>query len=262
MAYLARSKALASIQQCLNVVRLVHMNLGYPNPVAGCHQLQTVLTGIKRVKGTAAAYKLPFNPSHLTAIKSHLNLTCVVDACFFAIITTCFFGLVRIGNVTVSNNNWHNCILRCDISFLKNGATLVIRASKTIQFKERLHKAVLPVFPSHPLCPVQAIKDVLDLAGPVPPSAPLFSYWNNGRLVMPLASVFRRKLSVSLNFIDAGGKAEFSTHSLRRGGASWLLSVGVPVETIKVLGDWKSNAVFKYLLPSDSQRLQMLPRTV
>jgi hypothetical protein len=81
VAYLARFKALASIQQCLNVVRLVHMNLGYPNPVAGCHQLQAVLTGIKRVKGTAAAYKLPFNPSHLTAIKSHLNLTCVVNAC-------------------------------------------------------------------------------------------------------------------------------------------------------------------------------------
>jgi hypothetical protein len=56
------------------------------NPVAGCHQLQTVMTGIKRVKGTAAAYKLPFSPSHLTAFKSHLNLTCVVDAWFFAII--------------------------------------------------------------------------------------------------------------------------------------------------------------------------------
>ena len=39
----------------------------------------------------------------------------------------------------------------------------------------------------------------------------------------------------------------FSVHSLRAGRACDLLSYGVSVETIKKLGRWKSNAVFKYL---------------
>jgi len=51
--------------------------------------------------------------------------------------------------------------------------------------------------------------------------------------------------------------AHYNTHSLRRSGASHLLASGVPLETIKVLGDWKSDCIFKYLKPTASQRLSM-----
>ena len=39
----------------------------------------------------------------------------------------------------------------------------------------------------------------------------------------------------------------YSVHSLRAGRALQLLKLGVSVETIKCLGRWKSNAVFRYL---------------
>ena len=40
---------------------------------------------------------------------------------------------------------------------------------------------------------------------------------------------------------------DFGSHSFRRGGASLAFQAGLPLEIIKILGDWKSNAVLLYL---------------
>ena len=39
----------------------------------------------------------------------------------------------------------------------------------------------------------------------------------------------------------------YTVHSLRIGWALDLLKLGLSIETIKKIGHWKSNAVFKYL---------------
>ena len=47
----------------------------------------------------------------------------------------------------------------------------------------------------------------------------------------------------------------FSTHSFHRGGATYAFKVGVPVEVIKLLGDWKSDAFQQYLfIPKQKKR--------
>ena len=69
----------------------------------------------------------------------------------------------------------------------------------------------------------------------------------------------RAKLKVLLTAI--GLKAEdYGTHSLRRSGASYLLAKGVPLEMIKVMGDWSPNSscVFRYLRPGPEDKLQVL----
>lgn len=45
------------------------------------------------------------------------------------------------------------------------------------------------------------------------------------------------------------GLSNFSGHSFRRGGAQTLVQEGVAIENIKILGRWKSNAVFRYIDP-------------
>jgi hypothetical protein len=44
---------------------------------------------------------------------------------------------------------------------------------------------------------------------------------------------------------------EFSTHSFRRGGASWAFTAEVPTELIQLYGDWRSDAYKKYLKLED-----------
>lgn len=39
----------------------------------------------------------------------------------------------------------------------------------------------------------------------------------------------------------------YASHSFRRGGASFAYQSGVPIELIKALGDWRSDAVLIYL---------------
>jgi hypothetical protein len=53
-----------------------------------------------------------------------------------------------------------------------------------------------------------------------------------------------QKQLLCLSGRDAG---RFASHSFRRGGASFAFQAGVPVETIKLLGDWKSDVFFEYL---------------
>ena len=41
--------------------------------------------------------------------------------------------------------------------------------------------------------------------------------------------------------------SQYAGHSFRRGGASFAHQAGLPVDRIKLLGDWKSDAVLLYL---------------
>ena len=41
--------------------------------------------------------------------------------------------------------------------------------------------------------------------------------------------------------------SSYAGHSFRRGGASFAFESGIPIELIKMLGDWKSNSVLLYL---------------
>ena len=50
---------------------------------------------------------------------------------------------------------------------------------------------------------------------------------------------------------------KFSGHSLRRGGRSFAMQCGAPLEWVKMQGDWSSNAVEGYLSSAFSLRLQL-----
>ena len=47
----------------------------------------------------------------------------------------------------------------------------------------------------------------------------------------------------------------YSSHSLRRGGTSYLRSVGATIEELKVRGDWKSDAVMLYIQQPLEERI-------
>jgi hypothetical protein len=51
---------------------------------------------------------------------------------------------------------------------------------------------------------------------------------------------------------------DVSTHSLRAGGATALFIAGVPIETIRLLGRWQSDTVFRYI---HAQALPILDAT-
>ena len=125
---------------------------------------------------------------------------------------------------------------------------ILVRWSKTIQFRECTISIPLPAIPNSILCPVVAIRHAFSMAD---------SCTDNGQAFCWLDQTTLRLHSFTyINFLDKlrrclgslGLPAElYATHSFRRGGASFAFQAGVPIEMIKLLGDWKSNAVLTYL---------------
>ena len=74
VTFLARSLNPNSIPGYLNVVRLVHIEAGLPNPLTDW-SLSMVKRGILRQKGVPPKQKLPIAPAILLAIRQKLNLS-------------------------------------------------------------------------------------------------------------------------------------------------------------------------------------------
>ena len=58
-AFLARSLKASSIPNYLNIIGILHKEFNLPNPLANNWSLQSLITGIKRVKGQPLTQKLP-----------------------------------------------------------------------------------------------------------------------------------------------------------------------------------------------------------
>ena len=119
---------------------------------------------------------------------------------------------------------------------------LNVKWSKTIQCKERSFEVLLPKI-DHVLCPVQAVTHAFALV-PLPRSSPAFVQDLDGT---PLTGAVFNKLFKRVVKKCGMDPKQFSSHSFRRGSATWALQCGVPGEVVKLMGDWKSNVYLTYL---------------
>lgn len=178
-----------------------------------------------------------------------------MQACWAAIVL-CFRSLLRKSNVLPSTYALDKNILRrSDIRFYSWGMMLTIRASKTIQFKER--ELQIPIFymPSSPLCAVTLLKEHWQHFS-ASPEAPLFFKIVKSE-VKPL--LYNDVLTFLKNMVSSIGLdlSRVGLHSLRRNGATFLCRIGVPLTDIKSIGDWRSLAVLEYLVTPIDRKLQI-----
>ena len=170
-AFLARSLSYSSVKQYLNVIALLHKEFGLPNPLAGNWHVSSVLTGIKRVLGDSPQQKLPITVSLLLQLHSKIQLSCSVDASFWAICLVSFFGMFRKSHMVVTTASAFNAkqqFTKSDFRFFPWGVEIIVRWSKTIQFRERQISIPLPRVSGSPLCPVSAILHAFSFTASAP----------------------------------------------------------------------------------------------
>lgn len=146
-------------------------------------------------------------------------------------------------------------LLRQDI-LVEDGVLLVVlKWSKTNQYGRRIVRSPLVAIPGSPLCPVQAFSRMTALI-PAEAGDPAFLR-RKGKKLKPICyHTFQRKLRLYISRIGFEASA-FSSHSFRRGGASWAFSIGMPGEMIQLQGDWASDAYKKYLSFSLDDKLKV-----
>ena len=246
-AFLARSLSANSIPSYLNIISLLHKEFNLPNPLSHNWPLQSLLTGIKRVKGQPPSQKLPITPDLLLHIQTMLNFRSSFDASFWAICLVSFFGMLRKSHLLASSAQQFDPakqLLTSDLELLPWGALITLRWSKTIQFRERVVQLPLPLIPNSPLCPIVAIQRALSFTVNAPSPSPAFMWFDPSSLSHKIFtySLFLKRLRRVLDALGLPFR-DYACHSFRRGGASFAFRAGLPIDLIKILGDWHSDAV-------------------
>ena len=225
------------------------------------------LTKACRLKNDCIRTRLPIGRDLLSLLlqkmkKFYLNNGQVFLAILYqTLFSTAYFSLFRVGELTSGE---HPVLAKdVQIAFNKKKILFILRTSKThwknnkpqlikISSTKRKNKknsdaSTLAAHNSdcrYLPCPYDLLHQYLKLRGPYRrPNEPFFIF-ADGTPVQPRQ--MRQCLKNTLKFAGCD-ESLYGVHSLRSGRAGDLLDLGLSVETIKKIGRWKSNAVFRYL---------------
>ena len=230
ITHLMKTLCFVSLKNYLSSLWILHDFMGLDHIDPDNFLVKSTINGAKRILGSATRQVDPLYPADMMRIYSVLKMSVWADFRIWCALILCYRCLLRASHVSVSP---HTMRVK-DVSFWEGGADITIHSSKTLQFKERKH--VIPVVRAQgsPLCPVRALSLYMVRSG-LRPSDYIFPY---------TYKTFSTKLKALC--VEAGLVGDYSTHSLRRGSATYL-STFLPLHEVKRYGDWKSLAVLLYI---------------
>ena len=252
-------KAVSSVRNYISGIRTLLVLAKCPVAPLDSVQLQLVVRGLDRLNSRVPRRALPITPQILAAVHARLDHTNPTHVTLWALFLFAFFTFARKSNLVP--NKWpapprSHYITRGDIHFVHGALVATFRSSKTNQFADRVHVVPLLPWAGSILCPVKAFQRMLELV-PAPPTLPAFVYrTSSGNLrpiTYPVLTSFLKGLIAKLGLDPKG----YSSHSFRRGGATWAFKSKVPAELIKATGDWKSSAYLLYLDLSFQDKLRV-----
>jgi hypothetical protein len=240
----------------LYAIRRLHLDHGFHLDLRNMMRLKTLQRGLTNLQG-GAVRKLAVTPAMLRDIGANSGLSWDTwdDAITHTAILTGFFALLRSCEYLKTSHGVdpQKCLRHEHLTFLRTGRVipgagdeeadqiiLLIEYSKTDALGEGV-ELVLDADEGNPLCPVGAFNRLRKLLprrfAPANAGAQVFAL-RNGR-VLP-----KTKLQDVLKASAARmgfNPRDFTSHSLRAGGASAMYHNGFTVEEIKRRGRWESD---------------------
>ena len=209
--------------------------------------LRSTLNGIKRSQGLGEKGKDPMFPSHLKRIYNVLHVNVHVELLVFLAALLMFRSLLRVSHVVTSDHT----LCRRDVLFNNKGCLLRVRSSKNTSGKGNERYIPITWAPDASMCAARGLKALLE-SSPGQPDYPLFSSGDaSGLSYSTFHKVFKSLIS------RAGLIGDFASHSLRRGGATYMSMVGCTVLQVKDRGGWSSDCVYRYIKPPISHKVKI-----
>ena len=230
----------ASIVTHASSIGYLHRISGLPDPMAA-NIIQKLLAGVTRVSPP----KPPRLPITIGILVQLINSVDLVVTHYYhrvllkAMLSVGFFGLMRIGELTMSKE--HLVPLHLDqLYFTPSYMSITIT-----QFKhnQSLNPVEIPIQRQSitDICPVYHMSAYLLARGF--DKGPLFSF----KSLTPVPrQFFAKNLGALLSFAGFQGD-RYKSHSLRIGGSSYYASLGYSDSQIRLLGRWDSNAFIRYI---------------
>ena len=230
----------ASIVSYVSAIAYVHKLIGFRDPTSA-NIVQKLIAGATKVYAPKPS-RLP-----ITIVILHriiLGIEEIIPNHYHKILlkamfTTSFFGLMRIGEVTMSKHKTIPLLLS-QLQLTIDQAVITIT-----QFKHNKGNKPVPIplqrMEEHEICPVYNLSQYLLLRGREP--GPLFAF--PGPTPVPRA-FFSKQLALLITLAGYDVK-RYQAHSFRIGGASYYAEKGYTDAQLRLLGRWGSNAFIRYI---------------
>ena len=240
------------IKNILSSIKYLHAayNLEYP---ANDFGLDATLQGLKRKLAKTPFQVLPLTPEILRLMYDKLDLRKSSDLALWCSYLVAFFCLFRKKNVVPESSDLKEKTLRrkhIEIDPENNVVYIYCNFSKTNQFGAS--DVVIPV-PGNSDPKLDLVRHLSSLFATVDADQdqPAFTF-AKGKHVNYGSFTMRLKSLLSLCGLDP---SQYSGHSFRRGGASFLYKVGGSILQIMASGSWASTCFTRYLFLTEEERL-------
>lgn len=248
-------KTVDSVKNYIAGVKTLFVLLDLPLQAFEDVNLRLTLRGLARLKPHCPRRAAPFTPTILLNIYAILDMTQPTHLVFWTLSVFAFFTFARRSNLVCSTAalSPRHHIMRKHVVFHGNSLLVMFLTSKTNQTGATPHLVPLMPILGSPLCPVSSVLKMCATI-PAPPEAPLFMLPGGTRHVNYSQLSKFIKDAVAAIGLDPSA---YSSHSYRRGGASYAFSLKIPGELIKAQGAWRSDAYLCYLDLSLRQKLSV-----
>ena len=236
-----------AISNYLSGVKTMHIIHGFDTGMFDDFLIKMMLKGILVTKKYSPKKAAPITTDILRDMYMRVDTTAPNDCTFWALYVIAFFLLARKSNLvpdTVAKFDASKQLTRGDIQVTKSSLVITLKWSKTNQTGR---KETFPLIRNagNPLCPVRAYQQMVAMF-PADNDAPAFLLKKYGVIRTATYRQFQDHIKESIKRIGLD-PTDYSSHSFRRGGATYAFQCGLSPAMIKKLGDWKSDSYREYI---------------
>ena len=251
LVYLSRTCKFSTINNYLSAVNVLHKYHGHDIDFRKFYLIQLIVRGLKRQLGTNVVQSRPFSKDELLCMYNNMDHSSSLDLVMWTAVIFSFRTLLRKSNyIPDTLLDMPHVLRRGDVKFFEWGMEVHVSSSKTIQHKQYVLTIPVRYVGDKRFCAVSALLYHFNTF-PAGVREPLFNNPKTGRpLLYKDLLAFIKRLSASIGILNS----RVGCHSLRRSGAAFMHLIGVPLEDIMSIGDWRSMAVLSYLATPMSRK--------
>ena len=244
------------LKHLLSAVKFYHLAKGVSFPEHD-FDIENTLHGLKRKLSHTPHQALPLTPGILRDLFRKLDMSSVKDRALWCSYLVTFYCLFRKSNSvpkSAKNIDLRRTLLRrhVHVDTASNMVYIHVTFAKTIQFGNRDLVIPIPGNSDPALDPVRHLQKLFSKV-PCSPDAPAFSYAASQFITYSNFTTCLKKLLGLTGY----NPRDYSGHSFRRGGASFLFRLGASILQIQASGDWSSQCFVRYLHVSEEERLRV-----
>ena len=213
-------------------------------------ETEAALRGAERLAPPSSKRKKrqPYTPEFMAKLREHLALEDPFDAAVFACLTTCFYAAARLGEFVVPRLDAFSpaChVTTANLRVDRNSDGLEVMVLHLPHTKSAPLEGEDVFWSSHPgpTDPYEALDNHRRINQPSE-SNHLFAYRHKNQLRPLTKTAFVKRLAAAAR---SAGLDPLQGHGIRIGATLFYLLLGLPIEAMKVMGRWGSDAFLRYL---------------